>query len=79
MVAAVQVQLNNQGLRLTQTEIREWLQMINRLVPEIVIFDGETVSLELSPDDILRKAAEEIQRLPEGYRRADVLVPSEVK
>lgn len=71
-IAAIQARLAD-GLTLKQQEIQDWLSMIHRLVPELVFLDGETVSLELSPEKIAEIAAIEMGKLPEGFRQPTVL------
>ena len=71
-IAAIQAQLAD-TVNLKQDEIEEWLELLVRLVPELVGLDNETVNLELPPEKLLEVAAVEMAKLPEGVRNASAL------
>lgn len=59
-------------LRLKTSEVVEWVQSIRRLVGPFVTIDGEFISLETSPTQILERLNIAVERLPQDFRSATI-------
>jgi hypothetical protein len=54
-------------------EIKDWLQSLQRLVPELVVVTGDKVQLNQSPENVLKQCGIALRKLPAAISGASML------